>query len=160
MSDQQEFLDLLSTWAEASIHFSMRAFIHHNRDQGFSVSQANTLFRLYHHGAQAVNDLATHLGVTKAAVSQMLDRLVDDGLILRQEDPSDRRSKQIVLTEKGCDAVHQGMQARQAWVDELAGQFDTATRARLAPALATLVEGVHHWQENKQKNTTGEQCKN
>lgn len=140
MLENDQFLNLLREWAEVSMRHSMHAFIRHNRESGFSLSQINTLFRLYHHGQCGVNDLADHLGVTKAAVSQLLDHLVDAGLLLRSEDPHDRRSKQIVLTEKGSQTVKMTMRARHAWVDDLALTLSAGEKEYILPALSSLVE--------------------
>jgi DNA-binding MarR family transcriptional regulator len=49
----------------------------------------------------------------------MLDRLVQLELILRTEDPDDRRGKQIELTDKGKRFLEDGIRARQTWVNDL-----------------------------------------
>ena len=84
------------------------------------MSQFGALFHLHRMGSSGVTDLGDHLGVTSAAASQMLDRLVQQGLILRSEDPNDRRVKQIVLTDKGHQVLQESIRARQGWLDDLA----------------------------------------
>jgi DNA-binding MarR family transcriptional regulator len=86
----------LRAWAEESMHRSMHAFILHNRQSSLSFSQTSSLFRLYHHGESPVNDLADHLGITMAAVSQLLVPLEEAGLIQRSEDPKDRLAKKYL----------------------------------------------------------------
>jgi DNA-binding MarR family transcriptional regulator len=139
MSEDDVFLKTLHLWAETFTHTSMHAFIQHNRASGLSMSQVNSLFRIYHHGPSSVNDLAEHLGVTKAAVSQLLDRLVLDDLILRVEDSRDRRSKQILLTEKGRQTVQEGMRARNAWVGDLAQALTPEEKVMILPALSCMI---------------------
>lgn len=46
-------------------------------------------------------ELAEYLGVTKQAVSQMVDYLEKSGYVMRQTHPTDKRGKTIVLTERG-----------------------------------------------------------
>jgi DNA-binding MarR family transcriptional regulator len=46
-------------------------------------------------------ELAEHLGITKQAVSKMVDYLEKSGLVTRQPHPTDKRGKIIVLTERG-----------------------------------------------------------
>ncbi len=87
----------------------LHAFIRHNRESDLSLSQVNTLFWLYHHSYGSVNDLAEHLGVTKAAVSQLLDSLLEAELVVRSENPEDRRMKLIALTDKGRCLVRKSM---------------------------------------------------
>jgi len=137
---EDQFIKTLREWTETSTHRSIHAFIRHNRESELSLSQVNTLFRLYHHGPNSVNDLADHLGISMAAVSQLLNQLIETELILRSEDPSDRRVKLIVLTEKGMLAVKKSIQARHAWVDELAQMFTPEEKNQILPALQLL----HH----------------
>ena len=151
MSDQDLFLTALREWVEESMHRSMHAFIRHNRQSSLSLSQTNSLFRLYHHGASPVSDLADHLGVTMAAVSQLLAPLEESGLIQRTEDPEDRRVKMIALTEKGAQTVQEAMRARHAWLDDLAVLITEQDKENILPALSrlnqysqNLKDGLHH----------------
>ncbi|MFF3913466.1 MarR family winged helix-turn-helix transcriptional regulator [Streptomyces sp. NPDC001852] len=48
-----------------------------------------------------VTDLATHLGVTKQAASQLVDEIVCKGYAERRPHPQDARARLIVLTERG-----------------------------------------------------------
>ncbi|MGG3654226.1 MarR family transcriptional regulator [Bacillus pseudomycoides] len=46
-------------------------------------------------------ELAEYLGITKQAVSKMVDYLEKSGYVMRKAHPTDKRGKIIVLTEKG-----------------------------------------------------------
>ncbi|WP_312476500.1 MarR family transcriptional regulator [Neobacillus sp.] len=46
-------------------------------------------------------ELAEYLGITKQAVSKMVDYLEKSGYVVRQTHPTDKRGKIIVLTERG-----------------------------------------------------------
>ena len=138
MSKPDPFLENLRAWMEASMHRSFHAFIRNTRGSDLSLSQVNTLFRLYHRGPGSVNDLADHLGVTKAAVSQLLDPLIEAGLIQRSENPEDRRSKLIALTEKGQTQVEKSRNTRHAWLSELSQVLTEAEKEQLLPAIQLL----------------------
>ena len=59
-------------------------------------------------------DLPSDLGVTKQAVSQLIDTLVNRGYLTRSPDPDDRRRISLELTERGqqvVDAVLRGVEA-------------------------------------------------
>lgn len=143
MPDQDIFINTLREWVEETMHRSMHAFIRHNRRSALSLSQANSLFRLYHHGASPVSDLADHLGITMAAVSQLLAPLDKSGLIQRTEDPADRRVKMIALTQKGILAVREAMHARHAWLEDLAALLTDREKETILPALACLNKYAH-----------------
>jgi len=138
LSAEDTFLTALREWMEASMHRSFHAFIRHNRESDLSLSQVNALFRLYHHGASSVNDLANHLGITTAAVSQLLDPLIVGVLVLRSENPKDRRMKLIALTEKGQAMVEKSMNTRHAWLSELSRSLSDAEKEELLPAIKLL----------------------
>ena len=153
MSSEEIFLNTFRDWIERSTHRSIHAFIRHNRESALSLSQVNTLFWLYHHGPSSVNDLADRLGITKAAVSQLLDHLVSIGFILRSTNPDDRRMKQMALTESGVETVENSMQARHAWIEDLAVSLTPAEKSQLLPALILLINRTDALQEKNNINS-------
>ena len=121
------------------MHRSMRGFLAYAKESGLSMSQIGAMFFL-HKGSSGVSDLGDELGVTSAAASQMLERLVQQELILRSEDPHDRRVKQIVLTGKGRDILQEGFHARQGWLDAVARTLSTAEKEQIIAALDILTD--------------------
>lgn len=138
MPQGDSFLDALGEWMEISMHRSYHAFIRHIRESDLSQSQVNALFRLYHHGPGPVNDLANHLGVTMAAVSQLLDPLIATGLVLRSENPNDRRMKLLALTDQGKILVEKSMVTRHAWLADLSKVLSDSEKEQLLPAIELL----------------------
>lgn len=127
-------------WMEIFMHHSMRNFIHYAKDNGLSLSQCGALFHLHHMGRAGVTDVGDHLGVSSAAASQMLDRLVQQNLILRSEDPGDRRVKQIMLSEKGNQILEGGICARISWLEEVFDNLSPTDKEHIAKALDALIE--------------------
>jgi len=64
-------------------------------------------------------DLPAELGVTKQAVSQLIDVLVTRGYLERQPDPGDRRRIAIELTARGQEALEAGVRGLEAVDDQL-----------------------------------------
>jgi DNA-binding MarR family transcriptional regulator len=52
-----------------------------------------------HHGAQTAGTLATVTGLTPAAITALIDRLADRGLVTRKRDVEDRRKVMVEATE-------------------------------------------------------------
>ncbi|WP_082506241.1 MarR family winged helix-turn-helix transcriptional regulator [Deinococcus sp. Leaf326] len=83
-------------------------------DMSLSARQIGVLFQLRARGTQNVSALARSVNLTLSATSHLLERLVQHGLIVRGEDPDNRRQKRIALTAQGLellsrleqDAVH------------------------------------------------------
>lgn len=140
MQATDQFNATLQEWVAVFMRRSMHNYIRYAREIGLSIPQVNTLFHIHRRGDCGVSDIGETLGVSSAAASQMLDRLVQQDLILRSEDPSDRRAKQLALTEKGSQVVHDGVQARQGWLDGLAGMLSDNEKEQVMAGLKILIE--------------------
>jgi DNA-binding MarR family transcriptional regulator len=75
------------------------------REIGLSHAQIGMLFMLVHHHDANVKQISEYLGITKSAITQLMDPLVEKDLVTRQNDPKDRRIVRLQLTEKGKKAV-------------------------------------------------------
>jgi DNA-binding MarR family transcriptional regulator len=140
MSASDPFVSVLHQWIDLFMHRSMSRFIHYARESGLSMSMIVALFHLNKMGSSGVTDLGDHLGVTSAAASQMLERLVQQELIQRSEDPTDRRVKQIVLTDKGCRVLGEGLRVRQRWLDDLAVNLSPGEKEQITAAMKIMIE--------------------
>ena len=139
MSPIDPLVDSLRKWTEIFMHRSMRNFIRYARESGLSMSQLGALFHIQR-GASGVSDLGDDIGITNAAASQMLERLVQLQLIQRSEDPHDRRVKQIVLTDKGQTVLQESIYARQSWFENLASSLSDSEKGQIVSALNILVD--------------------
>jgi DNA-binding MarR family transcriptional regulator len=72
-----------------------------------TMPQLKVLFRLNAQGPSKVGALARALRVTLPTMTGILDRLVEQGLIRRDEDPTDRRLVISRLTSHGEELVEQ-----------------------------------------------------
>ena len=110
------------------------------KDRGLTMAQFGALLHIFHKGACGVSDIGSDLGVTNSAASQMLERMVQQKIITRSEDPADRRVKQIVLTEKGRQILEESEHANQSWLEELASKMTPAEQEQVREALVILIE--------------------
>jgi DNA-binding MarR family transcriptional regulator len=145
MPESGDTLAIFQRWIDLFMHRSMRRFLQYARKNALSMSMIGTLFHLNQQQKAGVTDVGDHLGVTSAAASQMVERLVQQGLIQRTEDPEDRRVKQIILTDQGCQILEEGLRARQDWLIDLVGALSTEEKAQVTSALEILItkaEGI------------------
>jgi len=139
MTSSGEVAEALLEWSNALLRGQMLGLVRHARKIGLSMSQSVALFRLHGKGlTKAVSDLGGHLGVTSAAASQLLDRLVQQGLIDRVEDPRNRRAKLISLTERGRGVVEEGLKGRLRWFTTLADAMTEEERSTVVAGLKIL----------------------
>jgi DNA-binding MarR family transcriptional regulator len=142
MSPPQPLTTALREWSEVFMHRSSRDFKHFLSEASLSFSQVNVIMRLYHDGSAAVSELGREMGVTNAAASQVIDRLVQHDIIARTEDPADRRVKRLALSDKGRHLVSQAMEARSRWLEGLASSLEPAQQEEIISALKLLTEAA------------------
>ncbi len=81
-----------------------------------------------------LSDLARRANITPQAMGELVDELEELGYVTRQPDPTDRRAKLIVLTDRGCAAVEAGKRTiigLEDRMDELLGEKGHRTLRRL-----------------------------
>lgn len=140
MDNQEILAGKLREWMHVLMRNSMHGFIRYSKDSGLSMPQMTALFRIRKDSQCGVTEIGDHLGISSAAASQMLERLVKQGYVDRSEDPDDRRGKKLALTETGDTVVKEGLDARQGWLSELAARFDGDEARIVGQALDLLVE--------------------
>ena len=143
---QGDLSEVLQRWAKVFTRSSMHQFKRTMDETGLSPSQLWALMRLYHHGECGLSLLSEHLGISRAAASQMTDRLVHLGLLARAENPADRRAKLLTLTPAGEAVVRRTIDARRKWMEDLTCALDADQRAIIADALQTLTEAAEQIQ--------------
>jgi DNA-binding MarR family transcriptional regulator len=117
------------------MHRSMRGWGLFARSTGLSMPQFSVLMQLHHKGACGMSEISERFEVTPAAASQLVDKLVQNGFVAREEDPNDRRAKLLNLTDRGRDLVQQGIEERYRWVDQLAERLTEEERVQISEAL-------------------------
>ncbi len=70
-------------------------------ERGLTTARAGVLWALFHDGPMTQRALAGRLGVTPRNVTGLLDALQEDGLVVRQAHPTDRRATLVSLSEEG-----------------------------------------------------------
>ena len=149
MSAPDALISTFHDWMELFMHRSMRGYMYYAREKGLSRSMIGTLFHLSHRDHAGVSDLSQHLGVSNAAASQMLENLVEEGLIKRTEDPDDRRMKKITLTDQGYQVMKESVSARLGWIEELVKKLSEEEKAQIDSALHLLIDKVRELEQNK-----------
>ena len=140
MPHEDPYLSTFDEWVDIFMHRSMRRFIHHARKSGLSMSMIGALFHLHRADNIGVTDLGEHLGVTSAAASQMLEKLVQQDLIERSEDPDDRRVKKLLLTKKGCQVLEEGLRAQKGWLIEFNNSLSGEEKQQITASMQLMID--------------------
>ena len=139
MNSRDDFSAMMGAWMYETMRHSMHGFMHRAKRSAISMSQIAAMITLNKSAVCGVTDLGDELGVSSAAASQLLERMVQQGSVERSEDPLDRRSKRIVLTDEGRKILEETVNAKQQWIHSLAAALDEAELTRVTEALAILV---------------------
>ncbi|CAG4882827.1 protein of unknown function [Georgfuchsia toluolica] len=85
-----------------------------------------------------MKDLSRLLMVSCGNITALTDRLVEDGLILRLDDPKDRRAYYVSLTPKGKHLFEKMAIAHKRWVTSLLSDLHQAELHQLTDQLDKL----------------------
>lgn len=122
------------------MHRLMGGMWKHAKEQGLSMTQVFILRQVQaQQGGCNVSMISEEMGVSNAAISQTLEHLVQQGYILRAEDPQDRRNKRIRLTDKGAQLLETAMEARQQWAQEMEERLSESEKALVTQAFDILL---------------------
>jgi DNA-binding MarR family transcriptional regulator len=105
---------------------------------GLSLTAAGTLGTLDHSGPCRLTELAVREGVTQPAMTQLIGRLAEQGLVERAADPQDGRVVHVQLTDVGRELIASRRAARADRVSGLLGALSPAERAALIGALPAM----------------------
>jgi DNA-binding MarR family transcriptional regulator len=105
---------------------------------GVTMSQAKVLYLVLAEPGLRMSDLAARLGVSLSTVSGVVDRLVDQGLLARSDDPADRRQVVIRVTDAGTTQLELFRELNAGQVRALLSRVDDADLVVVARALDVL----------------------
>ena len=107
-----------------------------------TMPQAKVLYLLSALGDLHMADLVLHLGVSLSTVSGLVDKVVDQGLATRREDPADRRQVVVGLTPAGAAFVDRFRELNARQMRELLERLDDADLTHVRTALAALARAA------------------
>lgn len=123
----------LGYWMRMVSNHVSHSFSRKLEAQGVTVAEWVVLRELYELGETNPSTLADSLGLTRGAISKLIERLVIKELVNRVSSDEDRRYQSIALTEAGHAIVPQ--------LAALADQNDVEFFGRLSPSQReTLLE--------------------
>lgn len=105
-------------------------------------AQLKILVLLHQEGPTTVGHLASNLGVTLPSITATVDRLVHQGLVSREDDPTDRRRVINRLTPNGVVLIERLQEGRRARIVSALQELSPAELEGLAGALANLEQAI------------------
>ena len=114
----------------------LRALVHEGLD--LTYNQYKTLLTIAGSGRCSLGDLGRDLEVAMSSASQMVDRLVAQGLVERQQDAENRRQVIIRLTPRGQALIGELRSGILDRYRKLLKQLEPAEQEELVAAFETI----------------------
>lgn len=134
--------DAVRDWTAMFVRLWMHDINNFTRATGLSFGQMNLMLHIHYRGPCEVSGVSDLMQMTPAGASQMVERLVQQGLVTRSEVPGDRRVRLVHLTEKGSQMVGECIQAHDHWVKDLSASFEPEQREAVTRLLTKMTENV------------------
>jgi len=117
---------------------AIRGHMREGREEGVSVPQFRALLYVGRNPGTDLSSLAEHLGASMPAVSELISRLVRDGLVLRELDPASRRRIRLTNSADGERQFHEARGRTIDWLANRLGSLSPEQLDRIASALQEL----------------------
>ena len=106
---------------------------------GMPLSHVQVLVMLDHRGSLSISEISNSFGIAKPNITPLVDRLIEEGLVMRERNSTDRRVVNVVICEKGRERLaaiyRQLCDHLFDWTCSLSGE----DLARFNDALETIV---------------------
>ena len=72
---------------------------------GMPLSHVQVLVMLDHRGSLSITEISQSFGIAKPNITPLVDRLIEDGLVMRERNSADRRVVNVVICENGRERL-------------------------------------------------------
>lgn len=137
MLDQEVHFQLMRAF-----HYSYKYIMRRTQALGLCPGQPKILEYLLEHDGCIARDICEGCVLDKSTMTSLLARMERQGLIVKEEDPCDKRAARIRLTDRGrdmADRVKEIFRATDAWTLR---DMPEADRRRLTRLLQTVISNL------------------
>ncbi|MDR3564145.1 MAG: MarR family transcriptional regulator [Negativicutes bacterium] len=107
-----------------------------------TLSQCHTIVEIGRAGSMSLNVLADILGLDKSTVSRSVEKLVSDGIIVRDTDPEDRRYLTLHLSEKGQSLFLEVEKRMAVYFEEVIAAIPGDKREQIVESLQYVAQAL------------------
>jgi len=138
ISEAAERVSLLLGEFQRRIYSGSGKLAKHMKMPDVTMRQLKLLRLLGHVEDVTMKDLAKMAGITMPTATGLVDRMVDNGLVVRADDPDDRRVVRIKLTRKAKGLRDRWRRMRGEKLDRVMSQLTAKDRQRFVEAFETI----------------------
>jgi DNA-binding MarR family transcriptional regulator len=111
-------------------------------DSGLTITQLRSLFLIADKGRTNFRKLAEALGVTPSNVTGIVDRLEEQGLVRRTQNPEDRREMTLQATDKGEALISSLKEAGMKEMTRILSLLSVEELSSLTRGLSAFIEAA------------------
>jgi DNA-binding MarR family transcriptional regulator len=138
---------------------------HHTKDElsdawlalNLTIPQLKSLFFIKFKKVTNFKTLAEAMGVTASNVTGIIDRLVVQGLVQREENPENRRMLTLRLTRKGDALLNELGEQSSSQFSHTLDTIDIEDLEALSRGLKALASAAEHYQASVMASSTSRQ---
>ena len=138
-ADAQRLLDLLNALGSTTFR---QLLWQRASELDLTYAQSQVLFYVDDHAGCHMNDVGKAFGVSLPAVTHIIDRLEQKQLVLRGDDPADRRVYVLEVTRQGKALVQELHALQMGGVEAVLARMTVADRRQVIKGLETLVDAA------------------
>ncbi len=112
-------------------------------EHGVTAPQSFVLFDLLDNEGTSIKDIAARVQLDSSAVTGVVDRLFKEGLVIRQEDPTDRRSLNVSLTPRGQVLAEELLPVAREFNLSIRSLLDADKARSFEDCLQNMEEGIN-----------------
>ena len=151
-AEAQRLLDLLNALGSTTFR---QLLWQRASDLDLTYAQSQVLFRLAEHPGSHMGEVAKAFGVTLPAVTHIVDRLEEKGLVTRGDHPADRRVYVLDLTRAGKALVEELEAIRLRGMERVLARMAADDRRRVLTGLEALVDAAERASEDDRSTPRG-----
>lgn len=125
-------------------------------EEGVSLARSKFLFFLSKLGPCRSTDIACALNFAPRTVTEAIDGLERDRLVMRKPDPEDRRAKIVSITETGLAVLQAAEHPRKQLIEEIFSALDDEQLDQLYDIVSKLVEKTDDIRKRKEEAEAAE----
>ncbi len=113
-------------------------------DLDLTTVQLKSLFFIDFEGSTNFKNLAGALGVTPPSVTGIIDRLVEQGLVSREENPENRRMQVLKTTDNGKALLAKLTESRRSRISSLLEPLSLQDLSSLSRILSVMSKSMEY----------------
>ncbi len=139
------YLSKLALFELTSLNDAMKdTFDIHFARHGLSEPKFKVLINLYMAGDRGLiqSDLSTKINVSRANITGLVERLEKEGLVVRNDDPSDKRVFRVCLTSRAFALMHAFIPIHNEFMHRIMMPLDKNEKELFISLLKKLNKGL------------------